>query len=71
MRYLAMDIGCLECGEPSKVLGVFDDVQDAAALCGEWEKVGWRGGQHIYHVFELPLPNIPFIPSDEERRDDA
>lgn len=53
MKFLAMDIGCLECGEESEVLGVFPTEAEAQAKCDEMEKKGWRGGQHSYEVFEL------------------
>jgi hypothetical protein len=35
-RWLAMEIGCLECGNPSNVLGTFDTAPEA------WEAFGSR-----------------------------
>ena len=29
MKYIVVDIGCIECGEPSDILGVFTDRQKA------------------------------------------
>jgi hypothetical protein len=52
--YLAMDIGCLECGELSKVLGIFKTPEQAKAVCDAAD-IGWRGGQHSYEVFEVEV----------------
>jgi hypothetical protein len=53
VKFLAMDIGCIECGESSEVLGLFDTEVEAVDKCDEMEKLGWRGGQHSYEVFKL------------------
>jgi hypothetical protein len=52
---VAVDIGCLECGESSKVLGVFTMKMRAEAVCEEHEarqKATWHG-QHSFEVFEI------------------
>lgn len=57
MKYLAMDIGCIECGESSAVIGVFSTAAEAEAAC-EVARIeqgkNWRG-QHSMEVFELDL----------------
>lgn len=53
--YVAVDIGCIECGEPSAVLGVFTDENRAQRVCDEHEErqtANW-GGQHYFEVFEV------------------
>lgn len=54
--YVAVDIGCIECGEPSAVLGVFgtEDAADAAVRVA-WEK--WHddaeAGTHNFEIFQI------------------
>jgi hypothetical protein len=53
-RYIAFDIGCIECGEPSGIVGVFDDEQEAAAACNlaeEKQAADWHG-QHRFEVYD-------------------
>ena len=55
LRYLAFDIGCIECGEPSGVIGVYDTEEeaiDAAERAQERQKDNWEG-QHSFRVFDL------------------
>jgi hypothetical protein len=55
MRFLAFDIGCLECGEESAVIGFYDTEGEAGKACAvaakEQEKT-WHG-QHSFRVFEV------------------
>jgi hypothetical protein len=54
-RYIAMDIGCIECGEPSGIVGVFDDEVEATAACNlatEKQAEDWHG-QHHFEVFDI------------------
>ena len=54
-RYLAFDIGCIECGEPSAVIGTFDTEEEALAAATEAyeiQKANWHG-QHGFDVFDL------------------
>lgn len=59
-RYLLFNIGCIECGVTSDVVGVFESRElaegYAQTLCrhADWR----RGGQNDYEVFELPEPNV-------------
>ena len=56
-RWLVFDVGCIECGEDSRVIGVFATEEEAAAAAksakAEQEK-NWRG-QHSFEVFDLAL----------------
>jgi hypothetical protein len=53
--YLVVNIGCIECGVSSRLVGVFSTqkrAQDVAAGCAA--KYGWReGGQNAFEVFRL------------------
>lgn len=72
-RYLAFDIGCIECGEPSAVLGVFmsrDEANLAAEHAERVQRENWRGqsalhaatsvcgrGGHYFEVYEIEVPS--------------
>jgi len=54
MIYVAVDIGCIECGESSAVLGLFTDKIKAQAVLDAAEKeqaANWHG-QHSFELFE-------------------
>jgi hypothetical protein len=64
MYYVAVDIGCLECGEDSAVLGIFTERAHAeAALQDAWTKqeATWRG-HHAFEVFAVEAMNVPTPP---------
>ena len=53
--YIAFDIGCIECGEPSAVLGAFKTKRSAQKICNEHrerQQDEWHG-QHYFEVFSL------------------
>ena len=55
--YIVMDIGCLECGVSTEVVGVFDtrEAAEAARDARTEETKNWReGGQTSAEVFEWP-----------------
>lgn len=56
--YMVFNIGCIECGVDSKIVGLFADKRHAdvvAQYCND--EHSWRdAGQNIYEVFELPAP---------------
>lgn len=58
--FVAVDIGCLECCEPSALLGIFEDESDAVAACEsakvEQEK-DWHGS-HDFRVFPHPPTEV-------------
>ena len=58
--FVAVDIGCIECGEDSNVLGIFATKEQADKVCDkarEEQLKNWRG-QHIFEVFESKLPEV-------------
>jgi len=56
-RWLAFDIGCIECGEGSSVIGIFTNPEDAevARKAREDEQARNWHGQHIMQVFEIVM----------------
>lgn len=54
--WLVMNIGCIECGVSSAIVGVFADNEKAEAIAAECDKkFGWReGGQNAFEVFDIP-----------------
>ncbi len=55
-KYMVFNIGCIECGVSSNVVGLFTDKAKADALAHTLRDThGWReGGQNAFRVFELP-----------------
>lgn len=64
--YVVVDIGCLECGEPSALVGIFDNRIDANLALGRAEDglVPRYTGQHRVQLFETTLDalNVGIIP---------
>jgi hypothetical protein len=57
-QYIALDVGCIECGELSHVLGIFDNKTEAEAICRAAEAVqreNWKG-QHSFEVLTVENP---------------
>lgn len=55
--YLAFDIGCIECGEESRVIGTFKTRKGAESACAKAskkQKENWEG-EHYMQVFEIEL----------------
>jgi hypothetical protein len=48
--WIVINIGCIECGVSSNVVGVFDSKEVAARIAEECgERMSWReGGQNAY-----------------------
>jgi hypothetical protein len=59
--WVAIDVGCHECGVTSEVIGAFRDeasAEEAAEVRGE-ETGCWRdGGQSIPEVFRVKIPAV-------------
>lgn len=56
-RYLALDVGCLECGETTSVVGLYDTETEARAALQHAENAqqqNWTG-QHDFVSFDLQL----------------
>lgn len=53
--YVLVNIGCIECGVSSNIVGVFESKAVSEQLAEELQEThGWReGGQNSFEVFEL------------------
>lgn len=72
-RYLAFDLGCQECGEPSGVIGLYATKRAAEAACDrayERQEKVW-GGQHTMQVFDLASPADVSAYADEKTKRDG
>lgn len=62
-RYLVFNIGCIECGVSSAIVGTFDTEAEAtrvADACNDDPSLSWRnGGQNSYEVFDLHADPSP------------
>lgn len=54
--WIVVNIGCIECGVSSNVVGVFSDENRATAIAEQFgKKYDWReGGQNSFEVFPMP-----------------
>jgi hypothetical protein len=54
-KYLVFNIGCIECGVSSNVVGLYATQEEADAVAAKCDsKLGWReGGQNHFEVFDL------------------
>lgn len=53
--FVAVDVGCIECGEESAVLGVFTSEEKAQEVLNDHmnrQSKNWRG-QHSFEFFEI------------------
>lgn len=57
-KWLVFNVGCIECGVSSNVVGLFETEEMADQVAEECSKsLGWRqGGQNSFEVFDLSLP---------------
>jgi hypothetical protein len=56
-RFIAMDIGCIECGESSKLIGIYvtkGDAENAIIKPKEEQAKNWTG-EHKFIIFEGEL----------------
>ncbi len=66
-QWIAFDIGCIECGEESSVIGVYSTEKEAEAACekaAELQKANWTGEHHM-KVFQLPAPPLSDIKGEK------
>lgn len=54
--FIVINIGCIECGVTSNIVGVFTDRAEAETIAEACEKeYAWReGGQNRFEVFTIP-----------------
>ena len=57
-RFLVFNVGCIECGVSSDVVGLYDTKEEADKVAEACDaKLGWReGGQNSFEVFDLTAP---------------
>ena len=57
--WIVVNVGCIECGVSTNVVGVFTEKTAANALAARLGKeMSWReGGQNSYEVFPMPALN--------------
>lgn len=59
--FVAIDVGCHECGVGSEVIGVYLTEQEAQNACADRsaDTDNWRdGGQSVPEVFEIKTPPL-------------
>lgn len=58
--WIVVNIGCIECGVSSDIVGVFSDEARATAIAKQFDKkYGWReGGQNSFEVFPMPEVDV-------------
>lgn len=56
MKYIVVDIGCLECCAPSDIVGVFTSEEHANAVAETLKSKARLFGHHVFEVFEMPEP---------------
>ena len=58
--WVVVNIGCIECGVSSNIVGVFDSKDYAEKVAEEcFNKYSWREeGQNAFEVFKLPSINV-------------
>ena len=64
-KYVVVDIGCLECVEPSCCLGIFTDLELAKEILVQAKESQHRhwNGEHFFEIFEVLAENtIAFVP---------
>lgn len=59
-KYILVNIGCIECGVSSNIVGVFTSLQKAEEIQSHCDKVhDWRqGGQNSFEIFEMPEADV-------------
>lgn len=59
-RYILVNIGCIECGVPSDIVGIFSSLEKAEELQRRCDKQHrWRyGGQNDFEIFEEPEQDV-------------
>jgi len=57
-RFVLVDIGCIECDEPTSVVGVYRERIDAEVAAERLPSGGegdYSDGQHVVEIFEVEL----------------
>jgi hypothetical protein len=56
MSWIVVNVGCIECGVSSNIVGVFTEEDRAKATAAQLDRTHyWRGGgQNAFEVFPMP-----------------
>lgn len=67
MKWIVVNIGCIECGVSSNIVGVFTNEDRAEAVADQLREThSWReGGQNSFQVFPMP-ENVDVIAEEYE-----
>lgn len=59
-QWIVVNIGCLECGVSSAIVGAFDDELRARGVAAQCDDKYRRrqGGQNVFLVWEIPIANV-------------
>lgn len=70
MSYIVVNIGCIECGVSSQIVGVYETKEEAQSIADKLEHThNWReGGQNGYEVY--PMPKIGVTHPDYLKKSD-
>ena len=68
-RWLVFNIGCIECGVSSGVVGTYETEQEANAVSGNCRTLfHWReGGQNEFEVFDLLAESNEYSEAQEPK----
>lgn len=57
-KYMVFNVGCIECGVSSDVVGLYDTEEEAQKIVAACEdKLHWReSGQNSFEIFDLTKP---------------
>lgn len=63
MKWILVNIGCIECGVSSDIVGVYSDKNKAEEIMNSLDAIAsWRqGGENRYIVFEMPEIDVTKI----------
>ena len=60
VMWIVVNIGCIECGVSTQIVGVFDSEEKANAIVSDLsQRFSWReGGQNDFEAFPMPEVNV-------------
>jgi len=58
--YIVVNIGCIECGVSSDIVGVYENKEEADQICSKCHELySWRqNGQNDFDVFNITELNV-------------
>ena len=69
-KYIVVDIGCIECGEPSCILGIFTDKEKAYKVRDKYKEIqsNYWSGQHYFEVYEVSKENEELFTEEDYKK---